>query len=249
VVWWDVRGTEPDSPPWHVERQLEDLEAVLNLSGADRCHLVGWCTGAKIATAFQQRRPDMVASMVFLNGTFKQDGLWSGMDTRYERDLEIACRALDRNPQKAGRLTGLLAAGAAGKAESPGSQGAGVLGVLSQALTDEVRRPFREPSVLLRYARQLIDLWRLDTAGQAAAVTAPVLFVCSASDGISSSARARAASRYFPHMKYAELAYASHYVAHDRSALIAELITEFVTAPELIADAVAFGEVRWEGNQ
>jgi pimeloyl-ACP methyl ester carboxylesterase len=245
VVTWRVRGTEPDGPSWHVERQIEDLAAVLDMSGADQCHLIGWCTGAKIATALQRRMPDAVASLVFLNPTFKQDGLWAGMDTKYERDLEVVCRTLVRNPARAVRLSGLLSPGGTSGSEGPGAPGAGVLGVLSTALTEEVRRPFRDPATLVRYARQLVDLWHLDSVGQASSVTAPVLFVSSEYDGVSSPARARAAARLFPRAVSAELAHAGHYAPHDRASLVAELIMEFVAAPETLTESVVHGEVRW----
>ncbi|MCM2416766.1 alpha/beta fold hydrolase [Streptomyces sp. RKAG293] len=246
VVSWQVRGTDPDLPPWDIDHQLDDLRAVLGLTGAERFHLVGWCTGAKIATAYQRRHPGDVASLVFLNATFKQDGLWDGMDTPYERNLEAVCRALARRPEKAERLVGLLAPGSAGGGEKTGpGQDAGVLGVLSRALAEEVRRPFLAPEKLVRYARQLVDLWTLDTAEQAPAVEVPVLFVGSEFDAISSPARARAAARCFPDARYAELAGAGHYAPHDRSALVAELITEFVRAPGRIAREVAHPEIRW----
>lgn len=245
LVTWQVRGTEREDPAWGIRHQLDDMNAVLEAVGAERAHLIGWCTGAKIATAFQQHSPRAVASLVFLNATFRQNGRWDGMDTKYESDLAAVCRALDRRPHKATRMLDLLAPGAAGGKGSPGAPDAGVLGVLSQALADEVRRPFRDAEVLVRYARQLVDLWRLDSAAQAPRVGVPALFVSSEFDGISSPARAREAARCFPHARYAELAVAGHYAPHDRPALVAELITEFVRAPEEVADLVRYAEITW----
>ncbi|MFG2680581.1 alpha/beta fold hydrolase [Streptomyces sp. NPDC048392] len=245
VVTWQVRGTEREDPAWGNRHQLDDVDAVLGAVGAERAHLLGWCTGAKIATAFQQHRPEAVASLVFLNATFRQNDRWDGMDTKYESDLAAVCRALDRRPEKAARMLDLLAPGAAGGRGSPGARDAGVLGVLSRALVDEVRRPFRDAEVLVRYARQLVDLWRLDSAAQASRVAVPALFVCSEFDGISSPARAREAARCFPHARYAELAVAGHYAPHDRPALVAELITEFVRAPQEVADLVRYAEITW----
>ncbi|MER6414487.1 alpha/beta fold hydrolase [Streptomyces humidus] len=245
VVTWQVRGTEREDPAWGTRRQLDDVDAVLEAVGAERAHLLGWCTGAKIATAFQQHSPRAVASLVFLNATFRQNGRWDGMDTKYESDLAAVCRALDRRPDRATRMLDLLAPGAAGGKGSTGAPDAGVLGVLSRALTDEVRRPFRDAEVLVRYARQLVDLWRLDSAAQAPRVAVPTLFVCSEFDGISSPARAREAARCFPHARYAELAVAGHYAPHDRPALVAELITEFVRAPREVADLVRYAEITW----
>ncbi|EFG64225.1 conserved hypothetical protein [Streptomyces sp. SPB074] len=245
VVTWQVRGTEREDPDWGTRRQLDDIEAVLEAAGTERAHLLGWCTGAKIATAFQRRRPGAVASLVFLNATFRQNDRWDGMDTKYESDLAAVCRALDRRPEKAARMLGLLAPGAVGAKGGHHDRDAGVLGVLSRALTEEVRRPFTDAGVLVRYARQLVDLWRLDSAAQAADVAVPTLFVCSEFDGISSPARAREAARCFPHARYAELAVAGHYAPHDRPALVAELITEFVRAPREITDLVRDAEITW----
>lgn len=236
VLTWRVRGVEAGDRPRDLDGQLDDLADVVARAGGERVHLVGWCAGAKVATAFQRRRPEAVASMVFLNAAFKQDDRWTDLDVGYERNLDLVVRAVAGDPAKAARLVSLF--GGSGT-----DSGAAPLDVLSTALREEVRRPFRTPEALVRYARQLRELWLADTAGDAPHVDADVLFIGAQRDTVSSPERALLAARLFPRSRYAELALATHYVQHDRAGLVAGLIADFVRDPR--AEPDDHGEVRW----
>jgi hypothetical protein len=71
VIIWEPRGTVSPPPPFGLCDQVDDVDAVLQQESIDACHLIGWCTGPKVAIDFYLRRPSLVRSMAFLNGTFK----------------------------------------------------------------------------------------------------------------------------------------------------------------------------------
>jgi lipase len=67
--------------------QLAELERVLDLSDADRVHLVGHSVGGVIAMLFAASRPDRVASLVSVEGNFSlADAFWSSSFARLSPD-------------------------------------------------------------------------------------------------------------------------------------------------------------------
>src|SRR5947209_8571054 len=88
VIIWEPRGAVAPPPPFSLTDQVDDLDAVLHSEGIDSCHLIGWCTGPKVAIDFYLRHPLLVRSMAFLNTTFKCDGSPEELDSPYERSEE-----------------------------------------------------------------------------------------------------------------------------------------------------------------
>ncbi|MEU7690312.1 alpha/beta hydrolase [Microbispora hainanensis] len=234
----DPRGPEDDGPASvpGLNEHADDLEAVLKNESVERCHLVGWCTGPKQAVRFAVRRPDVVASMVFLNGSFRAEGGHDGLDTPYERNLDYLCRTLVRRPEQAGRLLRLF-----GGEDPPASRPDEVLALTSDALREEVRAPFLSAQALVPYAFQMLAFWGDDVSAEAGQVRVPVLAVGAEHDRIVSTPRLRAAAARFPSGRFVELRGATHQCLYDRADVLAGLIEEFVADPAAMtcADATA----------
>lgn len=234
VIIWEPRGTDESSGEFRLAEQVEDLEAVLRREGARSCHLVGWCTGPKVAVDFYLRRPEAVAAMVFLNGTFKSAAGLDEIETPYEHHLEQLCRAVERRPALAPSLMSSLRASAAGEGvdlleeSDPEELAAGVLSAMNADLREDVLHPFRGEPVLINYARQLLDFWSRDTLADAGRVRAPVLLVGSEYDKIAGAEMSREAARRFPRARLVELQGATHYCLYDSPDLICELIERFL---------------------
>ncbi|TQS26501.1 alpha/beta fold hydrolase [Microbispora sp. KK1-11] len=228
----DPRGPEDDDPASvpGLDDHVDDLEAVLKNEGVERCHLVGWCTGPKQAVRFAVRRPDVVASMVFLNGSFRVEGGHDDLDTPYERNLDYLCRTLARRPDQAGRLLRLF-----GGEEPPASRPDEVLALTNGALREEVRAPFLSARTLVPYALQMLAFWGDDVSAEAGQVRVPVLAVGAEHDRVVSTPRLRAAAARFPSGRFVELRGATHQCLYDRAAVLAELIEEFVADPAAMA--------------
>ena len=67
VVTWDLRGhgrSRPAAQPLTFERSVDDLEALVEESGAERAVVVGQSFGGMIVQAYQRRRPERVAGIV-----------------------------------------------------------------------------------------------------------------------------------------------------------------------------------------
>lgn len=203
----------------------DEIEAVLAHAGVRRCHLVGWCTGPKAATAFALRRPDAVESLVFLNGSFKVAERDGDLDTPYERNLEILCRSVAARPGSARRLMRLF--GGDGDDDETGTD---VLARTHGDLRDDVRAPFRSEEALTAYATGMLAFWSDECAG-AESVRAPVLAVGAQNDTVVSTARLRAAATRFPGARYVELLGATHQCLYDRAEPLVRLMREFWRDP------------------
>ena len=67
VVTWDLRGhgrSRPAAQPMTFERSVDDLEGLVEETGAVRAVLVGQSFGGMIVQAYQRRRPERVAGIV-----------------------------------------------------------------------------------------------------------------------------------------------------------------------------------------
>lgn len=215
VVISELRPTDAPQRPLTLDDQVDHLEAVLDHAKIRACHLVGWCTGPKVALACYLRRPGSVLSMVFLNAAFKHATRPPELDTPYERNLELVCRAVDQRPETAARLTKIFEPGVFGGSRSGG-------------LEDAVRKRFVTDAALVTYAREHLDFWARDATADAANVRIPMLFVSAEHDEIVSPASVRVAAERFPTARYTEVAGGTHYALYEDADRVARLIEDFV---------------------
>lgn len=221
VLAWEMRRTDAAGRPLVLDEHADDLAAIRAHEGAAACHLVGWCTGAKVALAHCLRGGGGTRSMTFLSGAFKHPARRPELDTTYERNLEAVCRAVELKPAAAARLMRLLAHnphGADGAAE----------GLAPPMLAAAVRKPFESAEAFVVYALQHMDFWSRDPLPAAAGLDVPMLFVGCEQDVIVSPEGVRAAADGVPSAGYVELGAATHYALFERAEDVAVLIERFV---------------------
>ena len=223
IVVWPMRGAGAGQALL-LGAQLDDLASIRARESAEPCHIVGWCTGAKLALWHCLANATGVRSMVFLNGAFKHPAREPELDTSYERDLESICRAVDRRPEAAARLMRILGADndAGGRGSLP-----------PEALAASARRPFASATAFLVYARQHLDFWSSDPLPAAAGLTVPMLFVGGELDVIVCSEGVRRAAAGLPAARYTEIPGATHYALFERADDVGTVIERFVRQHEL----------------
>jgi pimeloyl-ACP methyl ester carboxylesterase len=248
VIIWEPRGLDDSPRPFCLDDHVDDLEAILKEEGVNSCHLVGWCTGPKVAVKFYLRHPDATASMVFLNCSFKHPGSPPELDTAYERNLESLCRVLSQRPKAATSVRKALTSQFTYTAPDllddtdPGKVASEVLSMMSMSLREHVLGPFRSDGTLSNYSRQILDFITYDAIAEAKHVRAPVLLVSCEYDKIASPDMSSMAAGRFPDARHVRVQGASHYCLYDRPDLVAGLIETFFQSPEAV-DNVG-GEVR-----
>jgi pimeloyl-ACP methyl ester carboxylesterase len=200
---WELRGVDPPDPTLTLDDHAKDLAAVLAAERVTSCHLVGWCTGPKLALRYLREHGNGVRSMVFLNPAFKHPDREVDADTAYERNLEALCRGVDRRPETADVLKNMF------QPKGP----------------SDLRKPFTSGPALVAYARQHLDFWsrQADTPP----VDVPILVVAAADDEVVSAAGAR-----LPGARYTEIAGAGHHALFEHPDRVAGLVEGFVLAAD-----------------
>lgn len=239
VFIWEPRGTVAPLPPFGVADQVDDLEAVLNHEGIESCHLVGWCTGAKVAIEFYLRRPSSVKSITFLNGTLKCDGSPEELDSPYEHHLESLCRMMMKKPATAAAVRKTLNSREAEENETDILETADleqmsvrVLSLMNGDLKASVLAPFRTAETTLNYAHQMVEFWTHDIRPKAAQVDVPVFLMSAEYDQVATPASSFAAAGLFTNARHVHVSGATHYCLYDRAEFVASLLAKFVADPD-----------------
>lgn len=233
MIIWEPRGTISPPQPFGLKEQVEDIEAILQQEEIQKCHMVGWCTGPKLAVEFYLRAPDFVQSMVFLNSQFKCEGMARELITKYERNLEPLFRVLEKKPEMAGSVMESMRLNLGGEKinlfDQKDSQklAMDVLTLVDETLKPHILAPYQNEATTLAYAQQVLDFWSYDTLAKAPQVQAPILMIATEYDKVAAPAMSKAAVNYFPRVKHVEISRATHYCLFDRPELVADLVEDF----------------------
>lgn len=236
VLIWEVR-------PITLAEQCKDIDAILEHEGADRCHLIGWCTGAKLAARYARTRRGAIESMVFLGGSFKHPNRPRELDTAYERNLEAMLQAIVRQPSLAEKLRLVFEKTAFAAPDLDLLDGDALalraLTGLPAGLEVEARRPFADADTLSVYARQHVEFWSHDETATANEVDLPILGIAGEHDSIVSSAGFRAALDQFPNARYEEIAATTHYCFYERPHMVAATIEAWIDCAKVRSHAAS----------
>jgi pimeloyl-ACP methyl ester carboxylesterase len=238
VIIWEPGGTVCPPPPFGLADQVHDVEAVLRQERIKACHLIGWCTGPKVAVDCYLRNPEAVLSMSFLNGTLKCDGSSDELDSPYEHHLESLFRMLMRKPSMASSIKKSLQAreelSETEMLENPDRQemSVSVLSRMNQDLRSYVLSPFETDESTFNYACQMVDFWARDVRPEAGKVRIPVLLISAEYDQVANPAASVDAARLFPKACHVSIKGATHYCLYDRPELVANLLKTFFADPD-----------------
>ena len=230
--------------PSGITAQVENLELILRHEKIASAHLLGWCTGPKVAVAFYRRCPSLVSSLILLNSSFTGSERRGELDTMYEQQLEHLCRALLEQPEMASVVRkAFLANTGEPDANQLSRMNAKELAVavLSRSNADlkqHILDPFRSDAATIEYAQQVMDFLAYDAVADAREVLAPVLLVGAEYDSVAAPATTDFMARQFPNAQAINIRGATHYCLYDRPGFIADLIEEFLANSEIARDVV-----------
>lgn len=254
IILWMPRGNEGDTIGLKLASPLavhaDDLEQVLRQEGIERCTLLAWCSGPKLALEYYQRHPGRISSMVFVAGSFKCMGQHKALETEYEKNLDSLLETIERYPETSDvvleYLKGILLA--QGKQAHSSEELATIsdhdlqqaLCAVNVSLQELVLQPFHAANVVA-YARQMRDFWKYDFAAALGKVEVPVLFVGGDCDRIASQAIAKVIAGMVPQGKYLEIKGGTHYIHYDQWDLLAEVTEQIVNSGDKIEFRAAWG--------
>ncbi len=147
VVTWESRyildldqafsGTERMGPAEHVE----DITRVLGGLQIDRCHLVGYCSGAGISLLAAERHPEAFTTLILVNGEYQlfRKGHTA---TNYQRSIDAFLPEVAKGREQAGFIFSKMSDIA--EASESGAR---------SELDRRINLPFSKEEYLYRYAK------------------------------------------------------------------------------------------------
>jgi thioester reductase-like protein/pimeloyl-ACP methyl ester carboxylesterase len=242
VIAWQARGTSSQgggiTEVFPIAEHVEDLVAILQRERVDKCHVLAWCTGPKVALELNARLPGCLESLVFLTACFKGLPNVESCETDYERHMDVICRTLDQRPEVASAIMDILKRVITEKSTSQARGGDGydarvdqVLAMVPEDIKPLVLEPFLTPDNVVSYARQLLSFWAHDSSDRLPCGEPPLLLVAGELDNIASPRISREVARRAPGAVYAEIAGGSHYMQYDNAELLVDIVERFTREP------------------
>ena len=263
VIIWLPRSSRHDTvglvKSYPVRDHREDLKELLTREQIRKAEFVGWCTGPKLILDYYDAYPDDVASMIFLNATFKD---WPGQpqsDTEYEKSLAPLLKMVHQRPQLAAPLIDslknvLLARNGNSQnldADNPTShkEVMKLLGAPCSDLKEAVLEPLLSEASVISYSEQLLDFWNHDVTRLFEKIRVPVLFITGECDQIAHPQMAQAAAQMIPGAKRVEVRGGSHYLLYERSSLTSNLVHLFLDFALSLRPSAEGAEYKSQGKR
>ena len=207
----------PDAPA----RFEAALRAVLQAEGLARCHLAGWCAGAKYAIGLARQAPQLVASLLLLAPSFAGEASGEGGDSAFETSLHTMCKLVTRMPQAADNMARSMLALL--------SKDEPTVTPADRAIQPWLQAPFVSAGHMISYSRQLMNFRAHAVAADGMAPLAqPLLLVTGERDVSTCPKRAAWLCRRLGTPLHIELQGGGHYFIHQDAGIIAQLVAAFL---------------------
>ncbi|WP_437626762.1 alpha/beta fold hydrolase [Sorangium sp. So ce1151] len=153
VVTWETRGVPDLDEPFHEDRcgpehHLQDILQLMSELRIDAAHLIGWCTGARLALDLAARHPERVRSLVLLNGSYNLPGVPT---TPFERNTRWLMSKISREPRSAELFWKVYFGPSRQRSAAGGAQ----FGTADPRIAHLASSPFRSVESLRRFAHMI----------------------------------------------------------------------------------------------
>jgi pimeloyl-ACP methyl ester carboxylesterase/nucleoside-diphosphate-sugar epimerase len=187
LITWDCRGCSTGSPErtYRVADHVADLQEILDREDVTHAHLIGWCTGAKVAVEFAARHPEQTASVTTITGAFGPLRGVENLQTRYDQAMAKICFLVSRRPEMAPimlrAVTDLFGKPGTGR-EDADTRAAEMMLMVSPRLLGLITAPFLNAKVIARYARMVADFQEHNVSDLLPQLRVPMLVLGADSD-------------------------------------------------------------------
>ena len=216
------------SPARHV---LDGIE-VLNHHGVKEAHVVGWCTGGKLALRLAAEHPERVRSLTTLSGGFNIAD--EALRTPYELHLIKVLTEIAAEPALAQLYYDLVYHGGQQDEQSDRE----VRSLLHDTNADYVQFtsiPFQSPENIERYARLISAFYEDTDLGPVEGMTVPTLTIAARTDGNTHPDASRHVSARVCGARCFEFDEGDHYLMDSQTPAVYEQFRQHALAAEALS--------------
>lgn len=243
VILWKLRETTAQVmvDKISLEKEMQDLEAVLDKERVQSAIFFCWCSGLKCFELFHKKHSDVVKALVVISGYFnpmKDTGsYWSEFDRTIgslSRMIEKDKRLLQSN-YVCELIKKLFSFRLDKNTGSANTDGVADLENKLKSAAEDVRElityPFMNTDRLAAYAKITVQLQEMDMSSELDKIKCPTLILNAGMDKITEIQCAKAAYERIPVANYVELPYASHWSIWEDYEEVSYWIDIFLDVP------------------
>lgn len=242
ILCWDYRGLYGSGPPRDrtavgIEHQCEDIEQILDHLGIDRAVHIGWSMGVQVNFELFRRRPERIAGLVAINGTYGRP-FRTALSSRY---IHHVVPVLLRAARAQANLIGIATRAVVGWDGLIAMMQR--FGMVSPTLDVDA---FRDVAVGFKdidwriYTDTMARLGEHDASEVLERVKVPTLVITGDKDILTPPTTAERIHRSIPGSRLVVIRGGTHYTPVEYPAIIQEEITGFLgRVPGYAADAAA----------
>lgn len=223
------------SPSRHVQDARELIEGL----ALGPVHLIGWCTGARLALRLAALHPELVASATLVGGAFNLDegGLdgegpdGEALNTKYQQVFTTAMRRVAQKRRYADAYYQMVHVWG-GRHELLQQQVDTVLSAVEPGVEHLASAPYQSAQTIYTYAR-LIDAFDRDREqGWLTELRAPTLFLCGDRDHTTAPLASRTMAALVRNGRAETLEDSGHFVVYTRPEQVVARMLPFVQGLE-----------------
>lgn len=163
VLTWDIRGIPSDIDndavvDCSLQRHVQDLKEIVDSLGVKEFHLVGWCTGARVALEAVSMLGSQIKSLTLLNGAFFNKGVkYTAFEKANLKIMPLICR----DPAMASRICESMYEQRSkflDKFTVTGNVSASLVSGVSGDIAHLAGYPFRSSQSLSKYSRLINEI-------------------------------------------------------------------------------------------
>ena len=244
VILWQHRDRQSDQQlnnvyydeDRYVDVFVEDAKALLTEERTDSCHLLGWCSGPKLALELADKLPELVDSVMMLTPSFPGVSGFDNQDSDFEKSLLTMCKLVNMMPRAAKSMVPSMAAM---RAKQEGNldrfdkaiskeKTESIFSLANESFSKLLYEPFTNETLLVNYSRQLMNFRQHDIAELVNTIEQPVLLLTGSADTTTSSDRAIALCKSLKNITGFEIQGGNHYLHTEQPALTAQIVAGFI---------------------
>jgi pimeloyl-ACP methyl ester carboxylesterase len=221
----------------YADDYVADVAEVLRSAGIDRCHVVSWCSGAKLAIELADAIPGSIRSLSLIAPSFAGIESPQGCDSAYEKNLHTMCRIVRQMPKSAGNMASSMTAimhkssNDLDRFHRNAKDAVDVFELPDAHHLPLLYRPFSSAQNMVAFSQQLMHFRAHDITPRLGKQTlqVPVMLVTGRTDTTTSASRAKDICGRLPHIVGFEIEGSSHYLIHQNYRIVADLLRAFAT--------------------